>query len=57
MITTNDIEKLLEEIKRLPYKPDPNSYGWLEKLLEEVKRQKMTAIQIGVVKSPNIFEV
>ena len=56
MITTNDIRRLLDEIEHLPYKPDHSSYMWLEDLLKEVERQDTTAIQIGIVKSPKIFE-
>lgn len=55
MISTNDIERLLESIKRLPYKPD--HYEWLENLLEEIEKSEMIAVQIAILKSPKILEV
>lgn len=54
MITTNDIEILLDSIEHLPYKPD--HYQWLKDLLEEVKKQPMSAVQIGIIKSPKITD-
>lgn len=53
MITTNDIKQLLDSIDRLPYKP--NHYDWLQNLLDEVEKQPTTAVQIAIIKSPNIF--
>jgi hypothetical protein len=55
MITTNDIERLLEEIEHLPYKP--THYDWLKNLLDEVKKQPTTATQVGIIKSPTISEL
>lgn len=53
MITTNDIKRLLDSIDRLQFKP--NHYEWLQNLLDEVERQPTTAVQIAIVKSPNMF--
>jgi len=55
MITTNDIERLLDSIEHLPCKPD--HYEWLKNLLEEIKKQSTTAVYIGILKSPKISEM
>lgn len=55
MISTNDIERLLYSIKRLPCKPD--HYEWIQKLLDEVKQQPMTSVQITIVKSLSITDI
>ena len=54
MITTDDIQRLIDEIERLPYKP--SHYTWLKDLLEEIEKSPGIADQIGIVKSPEFSE-
>jgi len=56
MITTNEIKRLIQKIESLPhpFKFDEEEYKWLKELLKEINKQSGTAIQVGIIKSPDI---
>jgi len=58
MITTNQIERLLDEIEYIPkqFRPDEESYQWLKEILEEIKKQPTGTVAIGFIKSPRITD-
>lgn len=57
MITTNQIDMLIDSLEGLPYKPEEHLYKWLKDLSAEIKRSKTFAVQVAFVKSPSIKDM
>jgi len=55
MITTDDLEKLLDDLKMCPVGHSQRYIEIISRILSKVEKQPMQTVAIAIVKSPKIY--